>query len=441
MDAATHKQRRERFMKEMAEGSAALFFANPERLRNGDVHYGYRQDSDMAYLTGFPEPESAALLCPASDTPYVLFVRPRNREREIWDGRRYGVEGAKEVFGADATFPIEELAAKLPELCAPALSLYATLGRDDAFDRIIIGLLLRTRRSRQKEDKGPLHVLDPGPILHEMRLIKGPEEIACLRRAAAISAAAHRRAMEVTRPGAMEYEVQAALEETFRRLGSPRVGYGSIVASGVNATILHYVDNDRRIGAQDLVLIDAGTEVEHYTADITRTFPAGATFAPAQRRVYDVVLRAQLEGIAEVQAGRPWDRVHERAKAVLIEGLIDLGLLSGTVEENAGKDDFKKFYMHNTSHWLGMDVHDVGPYRPKGTARPLLPGMVLTVEPGLYFHPDLEGIPDEYRGIGVRIEDDVLVTERGPDVLTCDAPKDVAAIEQARREALASSRA
>ena len=437
MEAKVFAQRRERFLGQL-DDAVAIIAAHPEQLRNGDVHHDYRQDSDLLYLTGFTEPESAVLLNPASETPYVLFVRERDREKEIWNGRRAGVEGALERFGADAAFPIGELASRLPELVSGASSIVTALGRNPDFDRTLIDLVQRSRRTRQKEGKGPVDILDVGSTLHEMRLCKEPEEQAAMQRAGDISAAAHRRAMQMALPGVAEYQIQAALEEVFRREGARRVGYGSIVASGENATILHYVENDRVVRDGDLVLIDAGGEFDHYTADITRTFPASGSFTAPQRRIYDVVLRAQQEAIDQAHPGRPWERVHDRAVAVLIEGLISLGLLSGSTEENLEKKTYRKFYMHGTSHWLGMDVHDVGTYKIDGQPRPLEPGMVMTVEPGLYFHPDLEDIPDEYRGIGVRIEDDILITETGHTNLTEAAPKTVADIEAllAERESL-----
>ena len=444
MDHSVFARRRQRLLGQL-EDSVAVLAAAPEAIRNGDVQHSYRQDSDLFYLTGFPEPESVAVLNPASDTPFALFVRPRLREREIWDGRRFGVEGAREIFGADAAYSIDELPEKLAGLCGTALNLVSPLGRHRWLDEILIGLLEKTRRTRQKDGKGPVHVLDPGPLLHEMRLRKEPEEVAALEAAAAATAAGHLRAMERARPGLFEYELQAVLEEGFRAAGSARVGYQSIVASGENATILHYVTNDRRIGADELILIDAGAELDHYTADVTRTFPAGEDFTPAQRRVYDIVLAAQLAAIDEAHAGRPWSRVHDRARAILIEGLVTLGFLSGSVEENLATEHYKKFYMHGTSHWLGMDVHDVGGYKPKGEARPLEPGMVLTVEPGLYFHRDIEGVRpellEEYGGIGVRIEDDVLVTAAGPRVLTAAIPKQVDDLLALRRRSEILARA
>ncbi|MFN7975430.1 MAG: aminopeptidase P N-terminal domain-containing protein [Acidobacteriota bacterium] len=418
---AFHAERRRRFL-EALPGGAAIFGATPVHLRNGDVHHPYRPDSDLFYLTGFEEPEAVAVLRPGAREPYVLFVRAKDPVMEAWDGARAGPEGAKAIFGADEAFPVGDLPRKLPELLAECENVHVSLGKDPALDGLLIDVIVKARKPRQKEGKGPANLLDPSPFLHEMRLRKSPEELDALRRAVGISAAAHRRAMEMARPGVFEYEVQAVIEETFRRLGAARVGYGTIVASGPNATVLHYVDNSRRIEEGDLVLIDAGAEYECYTGDITRTFPASGAFTAPQRHVYDVVLAAQQAAIREARPGNPHEAIHEAARTTLVQGLLDLGALQGSLEEHLGKEDYKKFFLHRTSHWLGMDVHDAGAYKVAGASRPLEPGMVLTVEPGLYFPVGVDGVPPELAGIGVRIEDDVLISPAGPVVLSDGVP-------------------
>ncbi len=403
----------------------------PETLRNGDVHHAWRPGSDLAWLTGFPEPE--AVLCAWWDTSgrrpklaTVLFVRSRDKAREIWDGPRVGVAAARRRFGVDRAFPIAELWKRLPELLAPHARLFTTLGRDPEFDRRLFEVFGRLAFSGRRAN-APAHpiIQDPTPALAELRCIKDDLEIAALRRAAEITAAGHVAAMRAAAPGMTEYQVQEILEGAFRRAGSPRNGYESIVASGRNACILHYIENQRRIRRGELLLIDAGAEHDLYTADITRTFPVGAPFSDAQAAVYDVVLKAQKAAIRQVRPGRPWDAVHKTAVRELTKGLIGLGVLRGSPAKRIEKGDFRQWYMHGTSHWLGMDVHDAGPYQDRdGKPVKFRPGMVLTVEPGLYFAADDRSVAKELRGIGVRIEDDVLVTDGAPEVLTAACPKE-----------------
>ena len=420
-------RRRERFFDRVREGVAVLF-ATPEQHLSWDGTYRYRPDPDLFYLTGFGEPETVAVL-DASARSFFLFVRPRDREKETWNGRRAGTKGAVKVHGADEAWPVEELEKRLPELIRGAASLHYAFGIDEKRDLLVSSILGRFRREARNPERGPVAVHDVTEVLHEMRLRKDPEEVALMERAAAIAAAAHDDARALARPGRMEYEVEAAIAARFRREGASGPSYETIVASGPNATTLHYVENDRRIEDGDLVLVDAGCEVEGYASDITRTFPASGRFTPEQEAVYRVVLAAQHAAIAKVRPGGRFQDVHDAAVEVLVDGLLELGLLSGKRKKVIEKGEFTRFYMHRTSHWLGMDVHDRGRYHDaKGEWRLLEPGMVLTVEPGLYVRPDEKKVPAPFLGIGVRIEDDVLVTDDGHRILTSAAPKSVEAM-------------
>jgi Xaa-Pro aminopeptidase len=413
-------------------GGAAIFPAAPAAIRNADVEHGYRQDSDLYYLTGFEEPGSVAVLVP--DHPerrFVMFVQPKDREREIWTGWRAGVEGALRDYGADAAFTIDKLDEELPKLVGRAERIYYRFGGDPSFDERLVGFVRRFQRDRQRTGTGPTSINDPAEILHEMRLVKTREEIELLRRAVDITCEGHLASLASIRPGAFEYEVEATLAYVFRRSGSARTGYATIVGSGPNATVLHYTTNNRRIEDGDLVLIDAGTEFGYFTGDVTRTWPASGRFSQAQREIYDVVLRAQLEAISSVRPGVTFIEPHDRAVRVLVEGMVAVGLLEGDVDKIIEEGTYKKFYMHRTSHWLGMDVHDAGPYKVADEWRKLEPGMVLTIEPGIYIAEDLEDAPPHYRGIGVRIEDDVLVTQTGNEVLSARVPKLVDDVEAA----------
>jgi len=427
--------RREAFSQQMGEG-VAIFPAAPLSIRSHDTEYRYRQDNDFYYLTGFPEPESLCLLSPQhGEERFLLFVRPRDKEKEVWTGRRFGVEGAKEFFGADAAYTIDRLSEILSQHLMQTEKVYYALGRDEQMNAKILDLMQRSRMQRQRSGHGPVSLIDPGEILHEMRLFKSEGELGLMHQAIAASTAAHQAAMTHTRPGMHEYEIEALLEFHFRRLGATGPAYPSIVASGANATILHYTANDRQMQETDLLLIDAAAEYGCYCSDVTRTFPVGARFSSAQREVYSLVLAAQKEAIALTRPGVRFDDVHQRATEVLVDGLREFGLLTGETKEIIEKGEHRRFYMHRTSHWLGMDVHDVGKYKLGEESRILQPGMVLTVEPGLYIAEDAEGIDDRYRGIGVRIEDDVLVTENGNEVLTKAIPKEVDDLEALRRRA------
>jgi len=428
MPETIYAARRQAVAAEMRKhgGGVMLLPAASEKIRNADNEYLFRQDSDFAWLTGFEEPDGAALLFaePRLRRPdYVLFVRPRDREKEIWTGFRAGIEGAKADLGADEAFPVGELDVKLLEYLDQSGPLWYRLGFSAEWDARVVGMLKGLRAKVRLGTKVPDPVRDPGRILHELRLLKSPEELARLRRAAEITAEAHLAAMRDGRPGAREYHVQSEIEYAFRRRGGSGPGYGTIVAGGPNAVVLHYRAGDAELKDGDLCLVDAGGEYQLYTADVTRTFPVSGEFTKPQRKVYDLVLAAQLAGIAAVKPGATIDGIHDVVVRTLTEGMIELGLLQGTAEERIADASYKRYYMHRTSHWLGMDVHDAGAYHVDGASRPLVPGMVLTVEPGLYVAADDPGAPAELRGIGVRIEDDVLVTADGQEVLTAAVPK------------------
>ena len=414
---------------------AALVPAAPVAIRNNDVEHEYRQDSDLHWLTGFVEPESVLLVVPNHpEHRTVLFLRPRDPEREAWDGPRVGVEGAVRELGVDAAFPIGELAERLPGYLARPERLYHRLGRERALDDLVLGAIDKTRARGRSVHAWPTAIVDPSVVLHELRLVKSEDEIALMRRAAEITRDAHLAVMRLAGPGRFEYELDAAIRETFRRSGCERAAYGSIVGSGPNATVLHYRKNARRMQAGELVLVDAGCENQYYAADVTRTFPVSGVFSPAQRRVYELVLEAERACVDAVAPGATVDGIHAIAVRTLVEGLVRLGVLEGDPGALVDAQAHKPWFMHRTSHWLGMDVHDVGAYYVGGAPRALAPGMVLTVEPGLYFSPDDARVPAELRGIGVRIEDDVLVTAEGRRELTADIPRSIDDVERACRE-------
>jgi len=445
--------RRERLLSTIGPKTAAVFVATPTAIRNNDVEHDFRQDSDVFYLTGFDEPDtvlvltpSASIKDPAADpkdkepkllTPKLtMFVRPKDPEREIWDGFRHGVEGAKTEFGADAAFTIDELGRRLPELLAGHDAVVYRWGNKAFDDRLFAAINLARRTAGRNGAAAPTRLVDPVEVLYEHRLRKSPEELEAMRRACAITAEGHKRAMALAAPGRHEFELEAVLLETFRKHGSERAAYGSIVGSGPNATVLHYRRNDRQMQDGDLVLIDAGCEYGYYASDVTRTFPASGRFTEVQRQVYELVLEAQLAAIAMVKPGVTQGDIHQKACEVLTHGLVRLGILEGNVDELVKAEAYKPFYMHKTGHWLGMDVHDVGAYfvptaDGKMVQRPLEPGMVITIEPGLYFGIGAEKAPERFRGIGVRIEDDILVTENGYENLTSAIPKTVEEVERA----------
>jgi Xaa-Pro aminopeptidase len=417
-------------MKRMAENSVAIIPSSLEATRSNDTQYRYRQSSDLLYLTGFDEPESIAVLAPGREQKYTLFVRPRDPEREIWDGRRAGVEGARERFGADEAFPIDEFKEKLTEILNGAQTLYYRIGDGNPeLDQTIINRIARMRAMGWRRAVPPQSIVDTGTILHEMRLIKTEEEIELMQRAADIAAEAHQLAMREARPGLNEYEIEALIEYHFRKSGASGPAYTSIVGGGANATILHYINNDEELRDGDLLLIDAGAEYQGYASDITRTFPVNGRFTKAQREIYELVLEAQNACIEMIRPGVTMDELHERSVEILTAGMARLGLLEGETAKLIEEEKYKQFYMHRLGHFLGLDVHDVGRYQIDGQSRPLEPGMVITIEPGIYIAADTKDIPEQYAGIGVRIEDDVLVTEQGHRVLTGKAPKEVSEIE------------
>jgi len=428
-----YQQRRRAFMERMGPNAVAIVPAAPIAVRSNDVDYTYKQDSDLLYLTGFPEPEAVCVLTPGhAREEFVMFVRPRDLERETWTGRRAGVEGALQIFGAQAAYPIDQLEARINDYAGERDQLYYVFGRDAALNQRVTSWLQRWRQMRPRSGSGPMATLDPGEIVHELRLLKSDVEVERMRRAIAISAAAHHAAMGSTRDAMYEYEIEALLDYTFRRHGASGPAYPSIVAGGENATILHYTNNDQCLRAGELLLIDAGAEYDGYCADVTRTFPIGPRFSPAQRAIYELVLQAQLAAIAVIRPGARVDEPHSRAVEVLVDGLLRLGLLQGDPQEIISKETYKPFYMHRTGHWLGLDVHDVGKYKLEGNARLLEPGMVLTVEPGLYFGAGCPDVDAKYHGIGVRIEDDVLVTRAGHEVLSAAIAKTPDEVEALR---------
>lgn len=428
--AAAH---RAAFMRAM-QGGVAVIGTGHEIIRNRDTHFRFRPDSDFWYLTGFREPDAVAVLRPEAEKErYVLFVRPRDPEMETWNGRRAGVEGAVKDLGADAAFPLSELEKELPRLLKGHEKLYHAAGRDAAFDTKLLGWLRDMHQRTRDGLRMPTQIVDLGSVLHELRLHKSEEELAVMRRAAALTNEGHRAAGRAVKPGLGEWEIEALVDGTFRRGGGWGPGYPSICASGANATILHYNTNEMRVREGDLLLIDAGCEVDGYTADVTRCYPSGARFSAPQQALYDLVLRAELAGIAQVKPGATFQSVHEAAVRVLVEGLVELELLPPGVDAAIESGAFRRWYMHRTSHWLGLDVHDVGTYyQADGRSRPLEPGMVLTVEPGLYVPAGDERAPERFRGLGVRIEDDVLVTRGGHEVLTAAIPKLPAELEALR---------
>jgi Xaa-Pro aminopeptidase len=435
-DLQAHARRRAAIAAEMRKhgGGVLLLPAAEERPRNADNEYPFRQDSDYAYVTGFEEPCGCALLIadPAPGKPmFVMFVRPHDREREIWTGWRAGVEGAKAAYGADEAYPLSEMEERLPTFFDRAGPLWYRLGFDPAWDARVARILNGVRAKARSGAKPPERIIDPAVVVHEMRLVKSPEEIARLRRAAEITAEAHLAAMRDGRPGAREYQVQAEIEYAFRRRGGTGPGYGTIVAAGPNSCVLHYRAGPDALQEGQVCLVDAGAEYQLYTADVTRTFPVSGEFNKSQRVLYDLVLEAQLEGITAVKPGATIDGVHDLVVRRLTEGMIRLGLLEESADERIADGSFKKYYMHRTSHWLGMDVHDVGDYFADGKSRALVPGMVLTVEPGLYVASYDEKAPAEMRGVGIRIEDDVLVTPEGAEILTAACPKAPADVEAA----------
>ena len=418
------------FMRRMAPKSVAIIPGAHDTRRSNDTHYRFRQDSDFFYLTGFEEPDSLAVITTEKDPKYTLFVRPRDPEREIWDGRRAGIEGAKSEFGAGEAHPIEEFGAKLADFLDGTEVLYYRLGVNRDLDDAIIKEIARMRGLNRKPIHPPQTIIDPATIVHEMRVLKSPEELEIMQQAADIAAEAHREAMKAVRPGMKEYQIEALIEQVFRRHGAAAPAYTSIVGAGPNATVLHYINNDGELRDGDLLLVDAGAEYKGYASDITRTFPISGRYSPAQREIYDLVLKAQMACVEMVRPGVTHDQLKQHSIEVLTEGMVELGLLKGKPEELIKEKKHEKFYMHGLGHMIGIDVHDVGRYYFGQESRALEPGVVMTVEPGLYISADSKDVPEKYLGIGVRIEDDVLCTNNGPRVLTHKVPKHAEEIEQ-----------
>jgi Xaa-Pro aminopeptidase len=423
------KKQLDEFMRRMAPRSIAIIPGNHETTRSNDTHYRFRQDSDFFYLTGFEEPEAIAVVRPSAEAKYTLFVRPRDPEREIWDGRRAGVEGAKSEFGAHEAFPIAEFNSRLREILDGADILYYKLGVNRELDDAIVGEINAMLGWNRKPVHPPQTIVNPGSIVHEMRVIKSSDELEIMQTAADIAAEAHCEAMKAARPGMQEYQVEALIEQIFRQRGAAGPAYTSIVGAGANATVLHYINNDGELRDGDLLLVDAGAEYKGYASDITRTFPINGRYSPAQREIYDLVLKAQMSCVEMVRPGVTHEQLKQHSIEVLTEGMVELGLLQGKPEELIKEKKHEQFYMHGLGHMLGIDVHDVGRYYFDQQSRALEPGVVMTVEPGIYISPDTIGVPQKYLGIGVRIEDDVLCTDNGPRVLTHRVPKQAEEIE------------
>ena len=463
-DAAMFAESRRLFLDALSEGHAALLFAPKHHHRNSDTEYRYRQSSDLYYLTGWEDPEAAVLVRPGAEEPVVMFVQPRNKEMETWTGRRPGPEGAVEDYGADAAHPIGELAKRLPELLLGYHTLHYQFAEDADHDKAVAKAVYTAgRKARKTRQDVPHTIVDPRLVLHELRLRKRPEELELLREASRITVEAHLAAMAMTAPGVFEYQLESEIEHTFRKQGGNGPGYPSIVGGGVNATILHYNTNHQELRDGDLVCVDAGCEYAFYTADVTRTWPVNGKFSEAQAELYQLVLDAQLAAIELIRPGTPWKDIHDVATKILTTGMVELGLLGADCFEAKEDEDeavleelralegealvdalierevHKRYYMHGTGHWLGLDVHDVGLYHRGGESRMLEPGMLMTVEPGLYIPEDDDRAPERYRGIGLRIEDDVLCTEDAPEVLTAAAPKRIAEVEAAVGTALSQA--
>jgi len=431
-DVAVRAARRQCLAQAMP-GAVAVIPTSPERTRNRDTHYPYRYDSYFHYLTGFQEPEAALVIVADAAPRSILFCRERNAERETWDGFRHGPEGARERFGFDEAQPIAQLDEAMSALLADRAALWYPVGADPEWDARAMRWLNAVRAKARSGVAAPQQLHDVRAPLDDMRLAKDAQELALMRKAAAISAGAHRRAMQATRPGRNEYEIEAELLYEFRRRGAQFPAYWPIVAGGANSCVLHYVANDAPLADGSLLLIDAGCELDGYAADITRTFPVNGRYSGAQRAVYELVLAAQRAAMDKVCAGNAWNEPHDAAVKVLAQGMLDLKLLAGSLDAVLEKEAYKRFYMHRTGHWLGMDVHDAGEYKRAGQWRALAPGMTLTVEPGLYIRA-ADDVPEPLRDIGVRIEDDALVTEGACEVITAEAPKGVADIEALKRD-------
>lgn len=418
-------------MQAMGKDSIAILPSAPHKLRNRDTEYPYRQRSDLLYLCGFTEPESVLVLVPGRKAAqFILFCRERDRDKEIWNGFRSGPEGAISDFGADDAFPISDLDDILPGLMEAKHTIYYSLGENKAFDARIVDWVGKQRHSSRSGELATPEIVDLNFLLHEMRLFKSPAEIRMMKRSAEIAVEAHLGGMQAVKPQMNEFELEAEYLYTFRRRGAVPA-YNSIVGGGANGCILHYVENNQPLNAGDLVLVDAGAEYNGYASDITRTFPVDGKFNPQQKAVYDIVLAAQDAALRQCRPGKHWNDPHDAAVRTITRGLIKLGLLKGSLQKNLKDESYRHFYMHRTGHWLGLDTHDVGDYKIDGHWRLLEPGMVLTVEPGIYIASDQKSVPAKWRGIGVRIEDNVLITEDGYELLTAGLPRSSTEVEAA----------
>ena len=430
IDLKEFARRRQQLLAQMEPNSIAIIPAAAERTRSRDTEYLYRQDSDFYYLSGFVEPESVLVLIPGREHgEYVMFCRERDREREIWDGYRQGPEGVCANLGADDAFPIDDIDEILPGLIEGRERVYYAMGRDADFDHQVMTWVNTIRAKARQGATPPGEFIDLDHFLHDMRLYKSEAEIAVMREAGEISAGAHVRAMKACKPGVFEYQLEADILHEFAHKGARNPAYNSIVGGGNNACILHYVENQDSLKDGDLVLIDAGCEFEYYAADITRTFPVNGRFSTEQRALYQLCLDAQRVAIEEIKPGNHWNAPHEASVRCITAGLLELGLLQGDLEKLIEEEDYKEFYMHRIGHWIGMDVHDVGDYKIGGEWRVLEPGMCMTVEPGIYVAPDNIQVESKWRGIGIRIEDDVVITKGGCDILSKDVPKTIEDIE------------
>ena len=414
----------------MGNESVAIVPTATVCIRNRDVEFPFRPDSDFYYLTGYAEPDAVAVLIPDRvHGEFVLFCRENDPVMETWNGRRAGIEGAVEQYGADDAFPVSDLDEILPGLLENRERIYYTMGNNVAFDQRVLGWVNQVRKRARTGVSAPDEFISLNHFVHEMRLYKSRAEIAAMRKAARISAQAHKRAMQICRPGMMEYQIEAELKYIFTQLGARAPAYPPIVGSGANSCILHYTENNQLLRDGDVLLIDAGSEYNYYASDISRTFPVSGKFSRPQREVYEIVLQAQLEAVSRVKPGNHWDEPHNAAIEVLTAGMIELGIIRGKLNDLIREQSYTKYYMHRTGHWLGMDVHDVGDYKVEGEWRTFEPGMVLTVEPGMYLPAGSKGLARKWWNIGVRIEDDVLVTATGNEVLSKDVPKAIDAIE------------
>lgn len=427
---AEYARRRKELMQKIGPDGVVILSAAPSVSRNHYHEYPYRQNSDFYYLTGFKEPEAILVLAPKrKGGEFILFNRVRDRQEEIWNGYRAGQEGACKDFGADEAFSIHDLDKKLPELMAGREKIHCALGACAAFDTVILNAINRLRGQVRSGVQSPTAIVDVRPTLHEMRLIKSPAEIALMRKAAEITADAHIRAMQTCKPGLNEYHLEAEMTHEFNRQGARHHAYTPIVGSGPNACILHYISNDHVIKNGEMVLIDAGSEYEYYASDVTRSFPANGLFTAEQRAIYEVVLAAQMAGIKAVKPGTAWNQIDNVVIRVITQGLMDVGLLKGKLDELIEKEAYFPFYMHRSGHWIGLDTHDAGSYKVNNKWRKLEAGMVRTVEPGIYISADTPGVPKRWHNIGICIEDDVVVTEKGHEILSHGVPKTVTEIE------------